>query len=191
MDGSGEVGSSFPPPPSPPDRKELIFLTGVGWWGRGEKARGYKRILRENSFAAHSLDAFECYRFDSLLGFNCASRERERSSRELPSLLLISPLPPPPPPPPPCRSFITFFSLARAEIIDLFFSPFLSSFFFSFPRASFQNLSREIVTVPADSFDFPFPPPRPPRGDFTRRYNFLRAAGDENVLSPVTRPGNI
>lgn len=121
-----------PPPPSPPDRKELIFLTGVGWWGRGEKARGYKRILRENSFAAHSLDAFECYRFDSLLGFNCASRERERSSRELPSLLLISPLPPPPPPAP-CRSFITFFSLARAEIIDLFFSrfPFLLFFFFS------------------------------------------------------------
>lgn len=176
MDGSGEVGSS-PPPPPPPDRKELIFLTGVGWWGRGEKARGYKRILRENSFAAHSLDAFECYRFDSLLGFNCASRERERSSRELPSLLLISPLPPPPPPPPPCRSFITFFSLARAEIIDLFFSPFLSSFFFSFPRASFQNLSREIVTVPADSFDFPFPPLPPARGFYSPLQLFTRRGG--------------
>lgn len=132
MDGSGEVGSSPPPPPSPPDRKELIFLTGVGWWGRGEKARGYKRILRENSFAAHSLDAFECYRFDSLLGFNCASRERERSSRELPSLLLISPLPPPPSSSPLPIVYNLFLPRPRRDHRSLFFPfPFLLFFFFS------------------------------------------------------------
>lgn len=135
--GNGRIGRSRfkspPPPPSPPDRKELIFLTGVGWWGRGEKARGYKRILRENSFAAHSLDAFECYRFDSLLGFNCASRKRGEVESRITLVIINLPTPSPPSSSSPLPIvYNLFLPRPRRDHRSLFFPfPFLLFFFFS------------------------------------------------------------